>query len=161
LRREITTGMSAPPIGSTRVTPSTRDSAQTAWKAQAGASGRAINQVANPAITRKMAAFAAFCPRKTIAFPVMTSSSLAQAIRLPERVMAPIRRVSWVVSETSNGGSVPVARARRNSAAPTSSEAPPPSPFSSATIWGIDVIFTARASQRPRADPTTSPAAIT
>ena len=49
----------------------------------------------------------------------------------------------------------------RNSAPPTSSEAPPPNPFRSATICGIAVIFTARAIQRPSADPTTSPAAIT
>ena len=93
--------------------------------------------------------------------PEISSCSLAYATRLPVNVTAPISRLSWMVMDVSIGKATPNSSDFRNSAPPTSSDAPPPRPLSSATIWGIAVIFTARASQRPSPEPTTSPATIT
>ena len=55
---------------------------------------------------------------------------------------------------------MPVDSMCRNSADATRSEEPPPAPFSSATICGIEVIFTVFAIKRPIRLPVTRPAMI-
>ena len=53
-----------------------------------------------------------------------------------------------------SGIACPVDVRRKNSADATSADAPPPNPFSSATICGICVIFTVLAAMAPTSDPT-------
>ena len=49
---------------------------------------------------------------------------------------------------------------RWNSAAAIKAAAPPPTPLKSATIWGIAVIFTARAETTPITDPIAIPTSM-
>ncbi len=112
-------------------------------------------------IASRSSALTTLSPGKTTGRPESSSCSLLKAIRLPDRVTAPMRTLSWMVTDVSMASWRPCSSESRNSPMPTSSDAPPPSPLSSATIWGIAVILTERAIQRPRALPTRSPAAST
>ncbi len=74
-------------------------------------------------------------------------SSLAQAMKLPEKVTAPMRTDSTMVSDTVKRPGRAAAFARY-SAAGHQREAPPPKPLNTATICGMAVIWTQRARNR-------------
>ena len=94
-------------------------------------------------MARNTIRFEAFWPGNVIGLPDINSCSFANATRLPVSVTAPMIRLSCMTTPVGVGMSVPASNARRNSAAPTIIDAPPPKPLSSATICGIAVIFTA------------------
>ncbi len=104
--------------------------------------------------------FAICCPAKTIGRPGRSSCSFPKAIRLPEKLIEPIRAEKSIAPMCS-GRTCPTAGVSRwNSAAAMRAAAPPPTPLNSATICGIAVIFTVRAEATPITVPTATPAAI-
>ena len=78
------------------------------------------------------------------------------ATRLPVRVSAPIAVASMSVAATSSRTS-PASARRMNSEPARSADAPPPKALNTATICGIAVILTVRASTTPITDPTITP----
>jgi len=109
--------------------------------------------------------------------PVTIPWSLPKATKLPERVTPPIRVLRAIVlPEATSRPPAPTARAasattdpappgsrgwaRRNSAAATTADAPPPSPLKMPTSWGISVISTVRARTSPIREPRTTPTRI-
>ena len=147
LRSEITTGMSAPPIGSTNRIPkssaSPTRSHSTHWSCTPATSATPRATVASRTAMLKM-----FWPGNVIGRPLRSSCSFAKAIIEPANEIEPISAESTVETEAV------VARpavAMWNSASATSAAAPPPTPLNRATICGIAVIFTVRAPTRPTA----------
>ena len=80
--------------------------------------------------------------------------SLPNAIRLPEKVTAPISVLSTMVTPSPRPRDVPLPPTRTNSAAATAADAAPPKPLKTATSCGMAVIWILRA----RTPPTTAPA---
>jgi hypothetical protein len=153
-RSEITIGMSAPPIGSTKRTP--RMSAPGKRSASQIPSSVAAVSAINTMSAAPTRALIAFCAGKTIGRPGTTSCSFPKATRLPQKLTEPAsaeKRTPTSASPASRSGSG--ARAW-NSAAAIRAAAPPPTPLKSATICGMAVIRTMRA----EATPTTVPIAI-
>ena len=144
-RSEITTGMSAPPIGSTNITPNTSASTISATIAHCSSSPAtiAIPSAAAPPRTRT---FTTFWPGKTIGRPLTSSCSLAKATSEPANEIEPISAES-TIERASSQTSTP--SSSWNSASATSAAAPPPTPLNRATICGIAVIFTLRAPTSP------------
>ena len=99
-------------------------------------------------------------PGKTIGRPVISSWSLANAIREPEKLTAPITQESSDGISVSSGMSPGFGISSWYSDSATSATAPPPTPLKSATICGIAVIFTARAETAPTTVPMPIPSAI-
>jgi hypothetical protein len=81
-------------------------------------------------------------------------------MRLPENVRPPMSTLSMIVACTFSGASMRRPAKRRYSSPATSADAPPPKPFSSATICGMAVILTVRAMVKPMVAPITMPARI-
>ncbi len=155
---EITTGMSAPPMGRTSRTPKRR-APITSTIAQTPASV-APARTPTPTSARNRTPFTTCWPAKTIGRPGSSSCSLPNAIRLPEKLIDPIRAEKSKAPMCS-GSTCPGSGASRwNSAAAIRAAAPPPTPLKSATICGIAVIFTRRAEATPITLPTAIPAAI-
>jgi hypothetical protein len=161
LSSEITTGMSAPPMGSTSPTPSASASAVPIQNTSGSGSGVATCHTPTARIAAKISPLTTCCPRYVTGRPVISSCSLANATTLPVSVTAPMSVPSWMATPVGTASRSRRAAARSSSAPLTSSDAAPPSPLSSATICGMAVIFTARAIHSPSAVPTTMPAAIT
>ena len=88
-------------------------------------------------------------------FPVTMPCSLPKAIRLPEKVTAPISVLSTIVTPASVPSAGPAPPARTNSAAATAADAPPPKPLKTATSCGMAVICMYRARTPPTAAPAT------
>ncbi len=65
--------------------------------------------------------------------------------------------LSVMLMATLAGTSAPTCNKRKSSALATSCEAPPPKPFRTATISGIDVMATLRAMIAPMPPPRTTP----
>ena len=86
---EITTGMSAPPIGSTNITPKTSASAMSATIAHCASTPATI---ATPSASRaaEHETFTTFWPGKTIGRPLTSSWSFANATSEPEKEIEPI-----------------------------------------------------------------------
>ncbi|GIU92868.1 MAG: hypothetical protein KatS3mg011_1774 [Acidimicrobiia bacterium] len=154
LRNEITTGMSAPPIGRVPVTPTIRPipmrSAATAgWASTIVEAATTSNPPARTASTSRF-------PGKVTGAESTRPCSLPKAISDPLKVTAPTARDTAAATDTGIG---PPGK-RTTSANATSVEAPPPKPLNTATSWGIAVIGTWRASTVPTTEPTSNPVAI-
>ena len=155
-RSEITTGMSAPPIGRTSRTPKRRAPIRR-MTAQMPAS---VAPAATPAPSSpaKRMPFTICWPAKTIGLPGRSSWSFANATRLPEKLIEPIS-AEKSIAPIHSGRTWPDSGASRwNSAAAIKAAAPPPTPLKSATICGMAVIFTMRAETSPITVPTAIPA---
>ena len=148
-RSEITTGMSAPPIGSTKRIPKRSASPISASSAHS-ASTPAITAMPSPTAPRKTAALATFCAGNTIGRPERSSWSLANATSEPENEIEPIS-AERTIETISSLATSPLPT--WNSASATSAAAPPPTPLNRATICGIAVIFTVRAPTTPTTVP--------
>ena len=156
LRREITTGMSAPPIGRTNITP--KASARTASATSAHCSSSPATSAApSTAAPPRIAVLTMFCPENTIGRPETSSWSFAKATSDPENEIEPISAESTIETVSSVAKSP---SATWNSASATSAAAPPPTPLKRATICGMAVIFTVRAPTTPTTAPIAAPAAI-
>jgi hypothetical protein len=156
---EITTGMSAPPIGSTNRTPNNNDPPTSAQISHCCSAPAAI---AIPATNsaRKSRAFSGCCNGYTIGRPRISSCSFANAIIEPANEMLPMIAES-MIDALMSVFSVPGSGARLwNSASAISAAAPPPTPLKSATICGIAVMRTLRAATPPKTPPTTMPTPI-
>ena len=152
LSSEITTGMSAPPIGNTNITPEEQvpdeqpDAGPTAPRARRSARSRGPTA---PRQDRRRRRCLAGC---TIGRPEMSPCSFANATTLPANDDG--------ADQAREHDRDDLRRSRRrrratwNSAIATSAAAPPPSPLRSATICGMSVICTVRAPTSPidRAD---------
>ena len=159
LRSEITTGMSAPPIGSTNRTPKTNapptsaHSSHSCWTP-------ATSAIPAAAQARKSAALTNCWPAYVIGRPPISSCSFANAIIEPANEIEPISAERTIESPMSTFGVPGSGRMRCSSASETSAAAPPPTPLNSATICGIAVIFTLRAATAPKPPPISIPSAI-
>ena len=123
-RSEITTGMSAPPIGRTNRTPST--SAPTITTAsQIPFSVIAVSAIA-PASVRPSRAVVRFCAGKTIGRPGTSSWSFPNATRLPQKLTEPTSAEKRIPTSSSPGRLPDSGAIRWNSAAAISAAAPPP-----------------------------------
>ena len=156
---EITTGMSAPPIGRTKRTPKSSDapistqSSHSSWTPETSASPQ-------PTARRKTAPLTNCCPGYVIGRPPISSCSFANAIIEPANEIEPISAESMIASEMSIFGDPASGRMTCTSASAISAAAPPPTPLNSATICGIAVIFTLRAATAPKPPPISIPIAI-
>ena len=141
---EITTGMSAPPIAITMITPSSSDSTM------ASASTPSLwlptyCEAARPSTARNSTAFTSFWPGIVTGLPVISSCSLPNATIDPAKLTDP------TIAENSVDVTASLASDRLEEVAmwyslnAISAAAPPPTPLNSATICGIAVILTARA----------------
>ena len=133
---DITTGISAPPIGMTNRTPSIKAIARMVSKPVLLAG---LIMTIMPIIRNKMKRemLKKRCALNTTGADLISPCSLPKATRLPVKVTAPMNRLTTMEMMTSILGS-PVSRLY--SANATSADAPPPSPLKSATIWGMAVI---------------------
>ena len=153
---EITTGMSAPPIGSTASTPS----APAASRISQNSSSFSL-----PAAMTTASATAATASRPLTAFgmrkrPLSDSCSFRNATFEPQNEIEPMIAAKRIGISSSSSGLPPTSSASRYSTTLISATAPPPTPLNSATICGIAVIFTLRAAGIPTAVPTAIPTAI-
>ena len=153
---EITTGMSAPPMGSTNITPKTSASPISAMSTH-WSSTPVTSATPRAAAPMRMAALTMFWPTNTIGRPEISSCNLANATSEPENEIEPIRAERTVETIDSEARSP---SETWNSASATSAAAPPPTPLNRATICGIAVIFTVRAPTTPTTAPIAPPAAI-
>ena len=149
LSSEMTTGMSAPPIGSTNSTPK-RTASATSSHSTHWSSTPAMSAIPSPTAPRKTAALKMFWPGKVIGRPLRSSCSFANATSEPANEIEPIRAESTV---DTIGVVSRLPLAMWNSAIATSAAAPPPTPLNRATICGIAVIFTLRAPTTPTTEP--------
>ncbi len=137
---EITTGMSAPPIGITIATPKTSASRNMTTNAIRLLVCPATRNPASPSMTSRIRPFNKFCPGNVCGFSNFPSS-LRKAMMLPENDSEPIS-VENSMGRAPETAIVPTCASRRNSMLATSAAAPPPRPLNAATICGIAVIFT-------------------
>ncbi len=150
----MSTGISAPPMRMEATTP-------TAVAIRIARANRITKRApeANPATTaRAMAANTRtrripLWPRRTVGFDGNKLASLALAIRLAEKVPAPIS--SPMSPDTSGKVPIPAAGPRQNSTNETKNAAMPPAPCWKAIIAGIWIMLTRRATPSPTKDPTT------
>jgi hypothetical protein len=158
LSSEITTGMSAPPIGSTKRNPKT--SAPSISKAsQMPSSVTAVSAIAPRSVSANNATVR-FWAGARIGRPGTSSCSFPNATRLPQKLTEPTTAEKRIPMRSSPGSRPGSPAARWYSAAAISAAAPPPTPLNSATICGIAVIRTARAETTPMTVPTAIPATI-
>ena len=156
LSSEMTTGMSAPPMGSTIVTP----------KPSAASASTAIVVVPpTPATSRPPATAAvaastvvvARAPGNWIGRPGTMPCSLPEATSEPVNVTAPISTSSAVGTPSRVGNCPPGAAASACTA--TSAAAPPPTALKRLTSCGMAVIRTVCAAYSPASAPTVMPPA--
>ena len=158
--REITTGMSAPPIGSTNRIPNSPAAPTIATRIQKRTS--TIAQAPSPIAPARRAAFPNFCAGYVIGRPDTSSCSFANATIEPANEIDPMIAETTVEIPRSTPTFPPhndavnkpqelpcAAHTPWNSTTEMSAAAPPPTPLNSATICGIAVIFTARAAYAP------------
>ena len=158
LSSEITTGMSAPPIGITMRTPNSSEPPSRVRNHGAPPPIAIMATVAsNPTNTRTLAAF---CAVERMAFSEMIPWSLPKAIRLPLNEIEPMMQPNMVETAAVAPGASPAEAACRYSAVEMSAAEPPPNPFSSATICGMSVICTRRAPTLPSTAPSAIPPRI-
>ncbi len=153
---EITTGMSAPPIGSTAVIPSTPAATSSSQK-RIPASAPATMITAITSVTAASPTLASVSGRAGKRRLAQESSwSFANATFEPQNEIEPMIAANTIGISSSSAMSCP----SRNSTRLISATAPPPTPLNSATICGIAVIFTLRAAGMPTAVPITIPITI-
>ena len=152
---EMTTGMSAPPMGSTNRTPKRSAQAMSATSTHC-ASAPAIAAIPNATPASRTSALKTFCPGKTIGRPLTSSWSLAKATADPAKEIDPISAERTIDTLSSLPGPTVLC----HSASATSAAAPPPTPLKIATICGIAVIRTVRAPTTPTTVPMSPPTTI-
>ncbi len=157
-RSEITTGMSAPPIGSTNTTPNSAATRIAAARSQKLTD--AIAAAPSAIEPRKSTAFPICWPGYVIGRPLIRSCSFPNATSEPANEIEPTSAEKTVETPRSTPTSPESAQTVWNSTSETSAAAPPPTPLNSATICGIAVIFTLRAPTTPTTEPIAIPAAI-
>ena len=156
---EITTGMSAPPIGSTTSSPSTDDVTSRPTISHSDAPPTTI-ATPNPTAASSTSRFSGCCSRPTvIGRPGRISCSFPNATLEPQNDADPtIAANSDATATYAASWSNPALL--RNSTHAINAIAPPPTPLNSATICGIAVIFTRRAAGTPTAVPIATPSRI-
>ena len=146
LRSEITTGMSAPPIGMTMITPMT---------SEASAIPIRVRSLFAPERMYPVPAHNATASTRLITRPAGTTigrdgmrpCSLPTATTEPDNVTAPITTSRMLVTEIRAAivGTWKIPASRTKSATATSAAAPPPTALNRLTSCGIAVISTERA----------------
>ena len=153
LRSEITTGMSAPPIGRTIVTPKTQAEAMIRARTRTETVPSIARLPLAPRTRTTVATTATIArtivrmrePGKMIGLPLIRPWSLPEAIRDPVNVTEPITTSRTVKTVVETLAVCPLPATRTKSSMATSAAAPPPTALKSDTSWGIAVIFTVRA----------------
>ena len=153
LRVEITTGMSAPPIGSTASTPSAPAASRISQNSSCDSAPEAIDD-REP--DRRSAASAALTARGIAKRPLSVSWSLRNATIEPQNEIEPMIAANRIGISASSSGLPPDSSDSLYSTTEISATAPPPTPLNSATICGIAVMCTLRAAGTPIAVPITS-----
>ena len=103
LSSDITTGMSAPPMGSTNATPST--SARTISEMnENGTEATARTAIAKPRIAAASTPFTSCWPGYVMGVPVISSCSLAKATMLPANEMDPMMMVNTLGKASAIAG---------------------------------------------------------
>src|SRR5689334_958070 len=154
---EITTGMSAPPIGMMSSTPTTNASAvkiQNHWP-----SGFWANNAMSAAMAMPMARFSQCWAGNITGSPDIVPDSLAKAMIEPEKVIAPMTMPSDISMRLAKrmapvSSRMPKDSGLRNAAAATSTAAMPTRLWKPATSSGIAVIWMRRAMMVPMMPPT-------
>ncbi len=143
---EMTTGISAPPIGSTMVTPKPR-AARVRTIKTGTFPDPVMSQMAPPTMRTASTALTTRAPRKTIGALFTQPCSFPAAMSEPEKVTAPMRTSSAVATATVPDTLVAPALVASftNSLIATMHAAPPPTALNMLTSCGIAVIFTVRA----------------
>ena len=153
---EITTGMSAPPIGSTAVMPSTPAATSSSQnRSSASAPATTITAITSVTAARLMLTSVSVRTGKR-RLAQASSCSFENATFEPQNEIEPMIAASTIGISASSGMSC----SSRNSTSEISATAPPPTPLNSATICGIAVIFTPRAAGTPTAVPIAIPITI-
>ncbi len=167
LSNEITTGISAPPMGSTTIRPRMPASTSTAiiHSCEAPPSAALMPMNAAAAIEPTSSSrFSGCCslPRP-IGRPGRISCSLPNAISEPQNEIEPMIAANSEPITMCTVGSSPCLKfekpvVSRNSAHAISATVPPPTPLNAATSCGISVILVNLAGGTPSTTPTTRPA---
>ena len=151
-RVEITTGMSAPPIGVTASTPNAPADSRISQNSSSESEPAAIT-TASPTEISSSAPLITLGVRRP---PFISSCSFRKAMFEPQKEIEPMIAANRIGISASSGMST----SDRNSTTLMSATAPPPTPLNSATICGIAVIFTLRAAGTPTATPIATPTTI-
>ncbi len=149
----ITTGMSAPPIGTTASTPSAPADSRISQNSSSDSDPAAITTASATAISSS-------APLTTGGVRIarfISSCSFRNAMFEPQNEIEPMIAANNSGISSSSGSS---SGAARNSTTAMMATAPPPTPLNSATICGIAVIFTLRAAGTPTATPIATPSTI-
>ncbi len=162
---EITTGMSAPPIGRTIVTPKMRPATTTTVRIARVAVLVSDSAPAEPRIsatvpataTRAMRIVTIRPPGTLIGLPGMRPWSLPPAMSEPVNVTDPMTAPRTTKIVVSIGATAPPELRRMKSSMATRAAAPPPTALNRDTSCGIAVIFTVRAACRPAPPPMRNP----
>ena len=158
LSNEITTGMSAPPIGSTSMFPSSPAQTRIPRMNSACEWVPAASTTAEMTVIENRARLMNAWPGSLIGRPGSTSCSLPKAMFEPQKEIEP------TIAANSDGISVLSGKSPpkwwRYSTHAISATAPPPTPLNSATICGIAVIRTLSAAGTPTATPMATPSRI-
>ena len=155
---EITTGMSAPPIGSTKTIPNSAATPIAAASSQN--STETIATAASAIAPTNRSALPTCWAGYVIGRPLISSWSFPKATSEPENEIEPTSAEMTVATPRSTPTSPACAQTLWNSTSETRAAAPPPTPLNSATICGIAVIFTFFAPTTPITEPISIPAAI-
>ncbi len=159
---DTTTGMSAPPIGMIRVTPSTRARAKISRKAQLAWPSVAISTPINTTTARPRTMLSTCRAGRMIGAPDMLPFSLAKAMTEPVKVMAPMAQpsdssISDCVLMPPAPSSMPKAMGENRAPSATMQAAMPTSEWKAATSCGIWVMATFCAISVPMMPPTAMP----
>ena len=158
LSSEMTTGMSAPPMGMTIAMPNKSASANMTINA-VELVWPLIKYPHKPRITSSTRPFKKFWPGNVCGlsnFP----SSFKNAIILPENDNEPMSVANNIGTAADTVTPSRLCERRRNSRLATSAADPPPRPLNAATICGIAVILTEYAPIAPMTRPITMPTAM-
>ena len=130
-KSEITTGMSAPPIGSTNRFPSSAAAIRTAMNSACeGSESWLAASTTQPARIPASRMPLKMCwPGKRIGRPEISSWSFAKAMFEPQNETEPTTSENRIGIRTSSGISPPSSSRWRNSAHEISAAAPPPTPL--------------------------------
>ena len=161
LSKEITTGMSAPPIGSTTMFPSSAAANRIPMMNSAWECTPAASTIAEPTQITNSVALMIVWPGSLIGFPGRISWSFPNAMFEPQNETDPTIAANSVgICDFSTQNDPPERKWWRYSIQAMIATAPPPTPLNIATICGIAVIRTFRAAGTPTAVPITNPKAI-
>ena len=171
LSSEITTGMSAPPMGNTTIRPSAPAAASrpiihhSDTPPVSGCAPRPITIAAAIAAISSSRLIGCCALPKPIGDPEMISCSLPNAMIEPQNEIDPMIAANSDATTMCTVGDSPCSKAEKpfvsmNSASAMSATVPPPTPLKNATSCGMAVILVKRAGGTPKTTPTTRPAMI-